>query len=203
MREYLALSLLVAALALSACAATAPSAGPAVDGPAIEVGGCPQPAEGQQVMGSPEVGFCTLMLEGFSLESYSDGSYSVEGPVPTTGIAPRVLIETSTAPGDLTEYVEAYIAERILPDTELRKAPHPVGGEEGLMVEGLPGQDFTRQVFVIHGETLYHFTFLPWDTDAENFEQLFASLVRCSGSSYRPREGRVRPASVSSERGPT
>ena len=66
---------MIASLALVACAT-----------PAAEAASCPLPGEGQQVLGAEELAFCTLMRTDFAMQSYGEQGFSLDGPVPTTGM---------------------------------------------------------------------------------------------------------------------
>jgi len=56
-----------------------------------------------------------------------------------------------------------------------------VGGEKGVVLDGMPGQDLQRRVYVVHGETLYVLAFMP--TRSENrvandqMETLFTAIT--------------------------
>jgi hypothetical protein len=39
-----------------------------------------------------------------------------------------------------------------------------VDGEVSFIIDGLPGQDSNRQVYIVHNERLYTFSFAPWET---------------------------------------
>ncbi len=48
-----------------------------------------------------------------------------------------------------------------------------VGGEDAVVLDGLPGQDINRQVVVVHGDRLYHLTFVPASAD---YGDLYAQM---------------------------
>jgi hypothetical protein len=56
-----------------------------------------------------------------------------------------------------------------------------IEGAQALVVKGLPGQDPNRQVFMAHGERLYHITFSPDDPQMgpayRQMEDVYAMIV--------------------------
>ena len=55
-----------------------------------------------------------------------------------------------------------------------------VDGEQAIVVDGLPGQDSNRQVFVVHNERLYDLVFMPWFPNAAEptpLEHLYATVM--------------------------
>ena len=55
-----------------------------------------------------------------------------------------------------------------------------VDGEQAVVVDGLPGQDSNRQVFVVHNERLYDLVFMPWFPNAAEptpLEHLYATVM--------------------------
>ena len=55
-----------------------------------------------------------------------------------------------------------------------------VDGEQAVVVDGLPGQDSTRYVFIVHGNRLYTFEFAPWYpnvTAPTPLENLYATVI--------------------------
>jgi hypothetical protein len=59
-----------------------------------------------------------------------------------------------------------------------------VDGEKAVIVNGLPGQDAMRKVFIVHGDRLYTLTFLPWPANTEvagqltPLEELYTTIMR-------------------------
>lgn len=55
-----------------------------------------------------------------------------------------------------------------------------VDGEQAVLVDGLPGQDSTRYVFIVHNNRLYTFEFAPWYPNAAAptpLENLYATVM--------------------------
>ncbi|MBK7452998.1 MAG: hypothetical protein IPJ46_04545 [Anaerolineales bacterium] len=55
-----------------------------------------------------------------------------------------------------------------------------VDGEQAVLVDGLPGQDSTRYVFIVHNNRLYTFEFAPWYPNAATptpLENLYSTVM--------------------------
>jgi len=56
-----------------------------------------------------------------------------------------------------------------------------VGGEEALVLDGMPGQDAIRKVYIVHNGLLYTLNFSPYQSESETanaqMETLFASVT--------------------------
>jgi hypothetical protein len=51
-----------------------------------------------------------------------------------------------------------------------------VGGEPAVQVDGLPGPDPWRRVFVVHADRLYTLSFQPWGSGAA-LEELYTLVI--------------------------
>jgi hypothetical protein len=56
-----------------------------------------------------------------------------------------------------------------------------MGGEEALVLDGMPGQDLIRKIYIVHNGLLYTLNFSPYQSDNEiantQMETLFASVT--------------------------
>jgi hypothetical protein len=56
-----------------------------------------------------------------------------------------------------------------------------IDGEQAIVVNGLPGQDSNRQLFMVHGDLLYHMMFVPdnprLDDPYHYMEDLYAMII--------------------------
>jgi len=70
------------------------------------------------------------------------------------------------------QVVEAVIAQQG-PGFNISVSPAmDIEGSQALVVEGLPGQDVNRQLFTVHGDQLYHMTFVPDNPQAAGYPQM-------------------------------
>jgi hypothetical protein len=56
-----------------------------------------------------------------------------------------------------------------------------LGGEQAVVLDGMPGQDFQRRVYVVHQQTLYVLTFMPTRSEnkmvSDQMEALYAAVT--------------------------
>jgi len=56
-----------------------------------------------------------------------------------------------------------------------------MGGEEALVLDGMPGQEFIRKIYIVHNGLLYTLNFSPYQSDNDTanaqMETLFASVT--------------------------
>ncbi len=56
-----------------------------------------------------------------------------------------------------------------------------LGGEQAVVLDGMPGQDLQRRVYVVHQQTLYVLAFMPTRTENklanDQMEALYAAVM--------------------------
>lgn len=183
------IALAVVVLAISGCAqviATAEGTQPApvieteapsTEAPAGKISAdalpCPQDAEGMQFTADEANGYCVLVPEGFEVNRSTDMQMSFIGPVPESGVQVLGFIMVSDAEGKTAAEIAApVISEAEGMGMNLTQQDLTVGDEPALMVDGLPGQDSNRQVFVVHGGKLFKLMFVPSDPNDPNYAQM-------------------------------
>jgi hypothetical protein len=125
-------------------------------------------------------GYSLFLPKDFGVTVQSDSQVAIF-PQGEAGDPGGAWISVEPANGRTVEQVvEAVKAE--LPDFEF--PPDTVLGIEdaqALVVGGLPGQDATRQLFMVRDDMLYHITFTPDDPQAgdayRQMEDLYAMIV--------------------------
>ena len=141
---------------------------------------CPLPTSDTELLRNDEEGYCLL----YPSYSTSLSGYIVINPNTSTGgDMPGdawVLINTETA-GNRTA---AQIAEEQIASVgtgfNITRTDVLVDGEQAIVVDGLPGQDSTRYVFVVHNDHLYKLAFMPWypnATDPTPLENLYTTVI--------------------------
>jgi hypothetical protein len=191
------LILMMVVLVISGCAQSAVSAGGAEPtevvediAPGVPEGKiaadslpCPQEAEGMQFFAEEAHGYCVLVPDTFSVERPLDDEVIFQGPVPQSGGQALGFIVVADVQGQSTaEFAAPLIAEAENMGMTVVQSTITLSGEEALVVEGLPGQDISRQVFVVHGGMLYRMTFVPDDASDEGFESMQALYDAVIGS---------------------
>jgi len=66
-------------------------------------------------------------------------------------------------------------------DVKIERTEVKVDGEQAIIVDGLPGPDPWRKVFIVHGDRLYTLTFLPWLPNAGQrtpLESLYETIMQ-------------------------
>lgn len=135
--------------------------------------GCDEGPEGTIPMINQDHGYCLRYLDGFE-ESYPNKDEAVlSGPVPSTGTQAQVFIMVSNAEGKTAQQIaDGIMAEAQVINPNVTQSNITFAGEPAVMLDGVPGQDFSRQVIVVSGERAYQLSFVPWDETAASFSQL-------------------------------
>ncbi|HET7009816.1 MAG TPA: hypothetical protein VFI11_03485 [Anaerolineales bacterium] len=159
--DRLALTLIVIGAMLTACGprATAPTPTAAVPTPAAPTATVPAVDASPQVAINEEHGFCFEYPEGFTYQSEAQiavvGDYSGSGPQPAIMWVDVTDAGGRTAEAVANEEIEAFGGNP--PRYSLM-----LGGEEALVLDGMPGQDPVRRVYIVHGGQLFTLTFSPY-----------------------------------------
>ena len=148
-RRFLNTWLFASVLALAACS-------PVTEAP------CPTPTAETRLFMNEEDGYCFLYPAPYS-----------------TGVPHTIIINPAAGPGDTLGDAWMWIEmENAVGRTAAQVADAEIGsagsgfnigrfevdidGGPAVVVDGLPGPDAWRRVFVVHNERLYTLTFLPW-----------------------------------------
>jgi hypothetical protein len=148
---------------------------PGCSTPGNPIESCPSPTADTKLLNNEEDGYCLLYP-----------AYASANP------ARFIVINPASGPGDVLGESWAGISmEAATGRTAAQAAQAEIGaydvgsniersevlvdGEQAVVIDGLPGPDPWRKVFIVSNERLYVLTFLPWvpNTDnAERFTQL-------------------------------
>jgi hypothetical protein len=163
------LILMVFVLALAACApAEAPSETPSVapsEAPA-EASTCPTATAEAKLLTNTDDGYCFLYPAEYAA---NNPSLVVINPISAPGDMPGdawLDVEVQDAAGRTAAQI---VDEQIASLGEGFNITHvavDVDGEQAIVVDGLPGQDSNRQVFIVHNGRLYDLIFMPWFPNA-------------------------------------
>jgi hypothetical protein len=133
---------------------------------------CPTPATGTKLLTDIEDGYCLLYPEAYSTQI---PHYIVINPISAPGDMPGdawVSIDVERAVGRTADGVASVEIASQGPGFNISRFDVPVDGEQAVVVDGLPGQDSNRKMYVVHRDRLYTFTFAPWQPSAEGAGQL-------------------------------
>jgi len=129
---------------------------------------------------SEQLDFCFNYPDGFTQVGGEErveviGPYSGSGPEPGLMWADVTDAEGRAAEDVANEEVDAVGGLNPPRYTVL------LGGEEALVLDGMPGQDAVRKVYIVHGERLYTLTFSPYRSENltanAQMETLYASVT--------------------------
>lgn len=178
-RQTLILILILTALAQAACttipttatfpmptiAAATPTAGITATAVAME-SSCPTATSETKLLTNTEDGYCLL----YPAEAVSNmPGWVVINPISGPGDIPGdawLYVQVQDAGGrTATQIVDEQITS-LGEGFNISTSDVEVDGEQALVVDGLPGQDSNRQVYIVHNGRLYNLVFAPWFPNA-------------------------------------
>jgi hypothetical protein len=123
---------------------------------------CPEPAPETALFKSDEFGYCLLYPGSHVVEQLDGGNTEfVVGSV-MNHTDPRVSIVVEDLAGRTIEQViDEFLAE--YEGFEIEQSNVTLGGEEAVLLDGIPGQDYYRKLFVAHEDSLYQISIFPYD----------------------------------------
>jgi hypothetical protein len=178
-KQWLILTLLLTLLAQTACA---PAATPTVPIPSTDT--CPTETAELKLLTNAEDGYCLLYPAAYSTEI--PHLIIINPIIPMAGDMPgdawvSINVEP-TAGRTAAQVADAQITEAGT-GFNITQSNVTVDGEQAVVVDGLPGQDSSRTVFIVSHERLYTLTFLPWvpNTDVAGqptpLEELYTTII--------------------------
>jgi len=141
---------------------------------------CPTPAAGTALLTDIEDGYCLLYPEAYSA---AVPNYIVVNPISAPGDTlgdAWVSIEVEKALGQTADQVASVQIATVGPGYNITRSTVPVDDEQAVVVDGLPGPDPWRKVYLVHDERLYTLTFLPWSPtapEAAALENLYTMVM--------------------------
>jgi hypothetical protein len=166
----------VAACSLPGVAATTQSEPQMGDTAAI----CPEAAPGAELLRVEEHGYCLLYPSGYSIERPNpEETVLVVGSLLDVS-NPRLYIKVTDArESTLEQTVDAVVAD--FPGFEISRSSATIGGQNAIVLDGVPGQDISRQIVIVRDGRMYQFTFVPASEDAgeiyTRMEELYKMVV--------------------------
>lgn len=134
-----------------------------------------------QVVINAPLDYCFAYPQGFTL-LINGSQVEVMGPYSGLGgvVAGMVWIDVIDAPGRTALEIADEEVNAVVGLSPLRSTVR-MGGEEALVLEGMPGQDAVRKIYIVHNELLYTLNFMPYQSDNDTAntqtETLFASVI--------------------------
>lgn len=132
---------------------------------------CPEPIAGTLLQTDETLAYCLLYPDSHTVVALESGNTEIVIGEVMNHIDPRVSIYAEDLGGrTLQQYVDEFLTG--FEGFEIEQTDLIVSGEEAIMLDGIPGQDFYRRVFIAHGGMIYNLLFAPYDPSlADTFSQ--------------------------------
>lgn len=188
------LLLAVSSLLLNACSfsietLSAPTATPAVDDVSTSTPQAPESTPTQTGVNdtvelsstdSDRLGFCFSYPQGYTQLPFNDAVEIVAPGLTGTDTRGIFWIEISDSYGRTAEK----IADEDLTTAagvDVGRSTVMIGGEPAVVLDGMPGQDPQRRVYVVHEQTLYVLAFMPTLSEnqaaGDQMEALYSAVI--------------------------
>lgn len=116
---------------------------------------------------NPAQGYCLLLPPGYEAQENESGNWAILGPASTPGHRERLFLDVRDGTGlSLEDAAGQILMNYSLPAGEIEQTEVEVGGQPGLLIGKLPGQEINQRLLFIHNGRLYDLTFLPADPEA-------------------------------------
>jgi hypothetical protein len=124
---------------------------------------CPVPTADTSLLTNTDDGYCLLYPSSYSSKSLH---YIVINPVSTPGGGgigdAWVSITTDNAAGRTADQVAGEKIASVGSGFNITRKTLVVDNEQAVEVDGLPGQDSNRIIYMVHQDRLYTISFEPW-----------------------------------------
>ena len=155
---------------------------PAVSDPQV-LESTPVPAsvkDTAQWFSSDQLGLCFSYPEGYTQLPYEDTVEIIGPELPAPDLRGLFWREKSDA-YDRTAEVIADQDMTAAGISSVSRSFVTLDGEEAVVLDGMPGQDFQRRVYVVHDQTLYVLAFMPTRSEnreaSDQLEALYAAVI--------------------------
>ncbi|HHX66379.1 MAG TPA: hypothetical protein GX702_15995 [Chloroflexi bacterium] len=147
---------------------------------------CPGPGPGMQLFRSDEDGYCLLVPDYVRVRRPAPGVTTFTGPIRGNRIDPVRAALTIQQLGTVIErpiddVAREYLNEYIIGGAGLQWVSIQLGGEDAVVVDGIPGHGIVRQAFVVHRGVLYVLSLAPIDPaqgrPAEDAEAIWQAVI--------------------------
>jgi hypothetical protein len=179
--KLMVVSVTLAGLAAGCAGGPTPDQGAGVASPTLEPPAAASPTHPRATAPSlsrysdEQRGFCLSIPQGFTLQPYNDVA-EVVGPYAASGPEPGLFwMDVRDAEGQTAQQVAEQDLAAV-PGLNPDRSTVMLGGEEALVLDGMPGQDLVRRVYVVHQESLYTLTFSPTRSETAFAEAQMGTL---------------------------
>jgi hypothetical protein len=123
---------------------------------------CPEAAPDTALLRNEEQGYCLLYPGSHVVEQMDGGNTEIVVGSVMNHTDPRVSIFVEDLAGrSLEQVVGEFLAG--YEGFEIAQSNVTMGGEEAVLLDGIPGQDYYRKLLVAHDDSLYQLTIAPYD----------------------------------------
>lgn len=132
------------------------------------------------------LGFSLFVPKDAQVNQGAENYVAIVAPTGSGGHPGIAMLTVEPANGQTSDQ----IVQQVIESTKAQmgagyEVPIPtamgIDGSLGIAVSGLPGQDVTRQLFIVHNDLLYHIIFSPEDPQAgepyQQMEDIYAMVV--------------------------
>ena len=133
-----------------------------------------------QWFSSDQLGLCFSYPEGYTQLPYEDTVEIIGPKLPAPDLRGLFWLEKS----DAYDRTAEVIADQDMTAAGLSSVGRSfvtLDGEEAVVLDGMPGQDFQRRVYVVHDQTLYVLAFMPTRSEnqaaSDQLEALYAAVM--------------------------
>jgi len=129
---------------------------------------------------SDRLGLCFSYPEGYTQLPYEDTVEIIGPELPAPDLRGLFWLEKSDA-YDRTAEVIADQDMTAAGLSSIGRSFVTLDGEEAVVLDGMPGQDFQRRAYVVHDQTLYILAFMPTRSEnkaaSDQLEALYAAVT--------------------------
>jgi hypothetical protein len=135
---------------------------------------------------SDRLGLCFSYPQGYTQNPYNDAVEIAAPDLPGTDTKGRFWLEMSdsydrTAEKIADEDMTYAVAQQGVPLENLDRWTVTLGGEQAVVLDGMPGQDLQRRVYIVRQQTLYILAFVPTRSEnkaaGDQMEALYAAVI--------------------------
>jgi hypothetical protein len=142
--------------------------------------GCPLPTDETLLLTDEARGYCLLYPASHTVVQLDSGNTEIVVGELMNHIDPRISITVEDLAGRAIEQVVGEFLAGY-EGFEIEQSTLTVAGEEAILLDGIPGQDYYRVVLVPHNGLLYRLDIFPYDENLVDTlpqaEQLYALVV--------------------------
>ena len=141
---------------------------------------CPEPAPETALLRSDEFGYCLLYPGSHVVEQLDGGNTEIVVGSVMNHTDPRVSIVVEDLAGrSIEQVIDEFLAG--YEGFEIEQSNVTLGGEEAVLLDRIPGQDYYRKLFVAHDGSLYNLAIFPYDPNLADTlpqaENLYTVLI--------------------------